>query len=118
MVGKGRGVIPIGASGAKGRQGLGAQALAALGAAAGQHFAAVGGLHASAEAMAVFTDALAGLVRFFGGHGQSPNRVTEGRLPHPDPAVNRLLTPPLDEAPLAGLGSAHNRKEHYHVAQH
>src|SRR5690348_17214008 len=52
----------------RGRRGSGAEALAALGATAGQDLAAVGRRHAGTEAVVALALEVAGLVRALGGH--------------------------------------------------
>lgn len=56
----------------KSGKGLGAQPLAALGAARRQHFLAVLGRHARAETVAPLALQVARLERPFGGHGSLP----------------------------------------------
>src|SRR3546814_6412860 len=57
------------ASAGRGETASGRQALAALGAAAGDDLAAVGGLHAGTEAVVALALEVAGLVGALGGHG-------------------------------------------------
>jgi hypothetical protein len=62
--------------------GLGAQALAAFGAAGVQHTAATHGSHAGTETMAAFAHEVAGLIRSF--HGDIPwCSVFEGSVYNP-----------------------------------
>src|SRR3546814_16902551 len=57
------------ASAGRGETASGRQALAAIGAAAGDDLAAVGGLHAGTEAVVALALEVAGLVGALGGHG-------------------------------------------------
>src|SRR3546814_5630821 len=72
------------ASAGRGETASGRQALAALGAAAGDDLAAVGGLHAGTEAVVALALEVAGMVGAIGGHGgarddkrrEEPERLT------------------------------------------
>src|SRR5690606_14919986 len=77
----------------------GAEALAALGAAAGEDLAAVGGRHAGTEAVVALALEVAGLEGALGGHGVGSSAVTQRK----EPAILGCQDPPGQSPPSPAL---------------